>query len=413
MGTRESLRPVALTFFFFGTFWGAWAVSAADIKAALDVSDAVFGVLFSVALLGAAGVNAVAGSLTERWGTGAALARSLAAWAALLTAAAFVEPRVAFGVLFIGVVALGGAVDVVMNIVATAAFARRPGELVRMHALFNGGAAAGALATAVVLRSGLSWRWIWCAIALAAFLLAVAAARGVLPAGAVGERHGLLQSFRSVWREGLLLLAIVFAISAMVEGGIDTWGVLYLREDLETGLLVGAGAYVIAQVVATAARLTLGPAAGALGAGRGVTLGAGLAAAGLTFMAIDPPGRLAALGLLVAAAGISVCWPLLLARATAEQERPALVVGGVTSIGYLGFVLGPAVVGLIAGSIGLRFGLLGLAVGGAVVALAPAARAGSARASAVSTSSSRCTARSSSSTSSSENAPRIRSRSRS
>jgi hypothetical protein len=371
MRTRESLRPVALSFLCFGSFWGAWAVSTADIKATLGASDAAFGGLLSLALLAAAAVNVVAGSLAERWGTGASLARSLASWGLLLAAGAVTDPALAFAVLFVAVVALGGAVDVVMNIAATAALARRPGGLVRFHALFNAGAATGALATAVVLRAGLSWRWIWLVTALLACVLAVGVRRSQLPAGAVGERHGLLQSFRTVWREGLLLLAIVFAISAMVEGGIDTWGVLFLREDLGSGLLVGAGAYVVAQIVATAARLTLGPAAGALGTGRGVALGAGLAAAGLAVMATDPPGPVAAVGLVAAAAGISVCWPLLLARATVQEDRPALVVGGVTSVGYLGFVLGPAVVGLLAGTLGLRFGLLGLAAGAVVVATAP------------------------------------------
>ena len=371
MRTRESLRPVALSFLCFGTFWGAWGVSAADIKAALGVSDAVFGVVLSLALLGAAAVNAVTGSLTERWGTATALSCSLAAWGLLLTAGAVTDPPLALGALFVGIVALGGAVDVVMNIAATAALARRPGALVRFHALFNAGAAAGALATAVVLRAGWSWRWIWLASGLLAFVLAAGVRRSELPAGSVGERHGLLQSFRTVRREGLLLLAIVFATSAMVEGGIDTWGVLFLREDLGSGLLVGAGAYVVAQIVATVARLTLGPAAGAMGASRGVALGAGLAAAGLFFMAMDPPAGVAAVGLVAAAAGISVCWPLLLARATEQEERPALVVGGITSVGYLGFVLGPAVVGLLAGTLGLRFGLLGLAFGALLVALAP------------------------------------------
>src|SRR5207244_6880903 len=32
---------------------------------------------------------------------------------------------------------------------------------------------------------------------------------------------------------------------------------------------------------------------------------------------------------------------LLLARASAQHDRPALVVGGVTSVGYLGFMFGP------------------------------------------------------------------------
>jgi len=371
MSVRGSLRPVAAGFACFGFFWGAWAVSASDIKASLGVSDGSFGLLLSVALLGAAATNAVAGSLAERWGTQTGLSRSLAGWGLLLAIGAAVHPPLAFGALMVGVIALGGAVDVVMNIAATAALGQQPGRLVRFHALFNAGVVAGALTVGVLLRSGVSWRWIWLATALAAFVLAQRCRRVPIPAGAVGQRRRLLEAIATVRREGLVLLAVVFATSAMVEGGIDTWGVLFLREELASGLLVGTAAFVVGQLVATSARLSLGPAAGSLGARRGVGVGAGLAAGGLALMASAGPVGMAAAGLVMATAGISLCWPLLLAHASAHRDRPALVVGGVTSVGYLGFVLGPAVVGWLSDTLGLQAGLLALAGAAAFVAIAP------------------------------------------
>jgi MFS family permease len=173
----------------------------------------------------------------------------------------------------------------------------------------------------------------------------------------------------------LIALAAVFACGAMVEGGIDTWGVLVLRDRLGTTVLVGAGAYLAGQAVATTVRATLGPAAGSAGAARGIGLGGGLATVGLALVALAPSWG-AALGLAMAAAGIAVCWPLLLAQAGAGRERPAAVVGGVSAVGYLGFVVGPPVVGLLAGVVGLRPALLVLAVAAAVVAVAPSRLAG-------------------------------------
>jgi len=372
--TRASLRPIALTFLCFGAFWGAWAVSVADVKAFLDVSDGGFGLVLSAALLAAVVANAVAGSLAERWGTQLGLARGLIAWSVFLVAGALVHSQVVFAVLLVGIIAAGGAVDVVMNVAATAALAAHPGRLVRFHALFNAGACSGALLTAVVSRAGLSWRWVWVGAGIMALVLSHACRRVDLPAGTVGARHGLFEAFRTVRREHLMLLALVFATSAMVEGGIDTWGVLFLREHLSSGLLVGAAAYVVGQGIATAARVTLGPAAGSLGARRGVALGAGLTAAGLAVMALVDSTGLAWVGLVIAAGGISVCWPLLLSDASARRERPALVVGGVTSIGYLGFVFGPIVVGWLADTFGLDVGLLFLAVAACFVAVTPSRR---------------------------------------
>jgi MFS family permease len=360
----------------FGAFWGTWAVSASDIKASLGVSNGVFGVVLSAALLAAVAANTVAGPVAERWGTQTGLTGVLVAWGLLIVIGSVVHVAVLFGSILIAVIAVGGAVDVVMNVAATAALAAHPGRLVRFHGLFNAGAVAGALATGLVSRfAGLSWRGIWLVVGLAAFALARWCRSMQLPAGTVGERHGPLAALRTIHREHLIVLAAVFATAAMVEGGIDTWGVLFLREHLASGLIAGAVAYVLGQSVATLARFTLGPAAGSLGAARGVAVGAGLAAGGLVLMAsVSSPG-LAGAGLIAAAGGISVCWPLLLAHASAQYDRPALVVGGVTSVGYLGFVLGPTIVGLLAQTFGLRAGLVMLALAASAVAATASRRA--------------------------------------
>jgi len=60
---------------------------------------------------------------------------------------------------------------------------------------------------------------------------------------------------------------------------------------------------------------------------------------------------------------------LLLARASAQHDRPALVVGGVTSVGYLGFMFGPTIMGLLAQNLGLRAGLASLALAASLVAV--------------------------------------------
>jgi MFS family permease len=367
-----TLRPVAAAFVLFGVFWGAWAVSTADVEHALGFSNAAFGLLLSAALFGAAAANAAVGSLTERWGTATAMRRCLVLWGALLVVGACVHPVAAFAVLMVGVVSSGGALDVVMNIASAAALADRPGRLVRFHGLFNAGAAAGALTTGLLLRGGVSWRWVWLGAGLAALVLAVLTGRATLPAGGVGDHHSLAEGLRALRTEGLVLLSVAFGAGAMIEGGIDTWGVLYLRRSLNSGLLLGTGAATLGYAVAAVARVTLGPAAGSAGAPRGVGIGAGVAAAGLLALGLAGAPVPAAAGLVAAAMGISVCWPLLIAQASTGRQRPGLVVGGMSAVGYLGLVMGPAVVGALAGTVGLRAGLLLLAAAAVFVAVVPA-----------------------------------------
>jgi hypothetical protein len=80
----------------------------------------------------------------------------------------------------------------------------------------------------------------------------------------------------------------------------------------------------------------------------------------------------AAIGLVLAAGGISMCWPLLLAQAGAGRTRAGAVVGAVSAVGYLGLVMGPAVVGWVAEAIGLRAALGVLGGAAVIVAVVPA-----------------------------------------
>jgi fucose permease len=150
--------------------------------------------------------------------------------------------------------------------------------------------------------------------------------------------------------------------------------VLSLRERVGSGIVLGAGSAVAAYVVAAIARVTLGPVIASRGAAIGVAAGATLSASGLVVLAVVNQPVVAAAGLVLAAAGISMCWPLLLAHASTGLDRPGDVIGGVTSVGYLGFVVGPSLVGWVAAAVGLRSGLLVLAVAALGVALAPTAR---------------------------------------
>jgi MFS family permease len=374
-----SLRPIAAAFVVFGVFWGGWAVAAADVEHDLGLSHGRFGVLLSVSLAAAALANAVGGALNERHGTTRTLSIALALWGVGLVAGALAPTSSigTFAVALVGVIALGGVVDVSMKVAATAGVDADAAALVRFHAFFNLGAAIGAAAVGGATALGVSWRWAWAVDAALAFALAWRLSRRDLPAGGAGEQVPLGGALSLLRREGLVLLAFAFAVGALVEGGVDLWGVLFLRTTLPSGLAVGATSAVLGYLVAASARSLLGGLAGRSGAARGVALGAGAAAFGIVVLAVADPAVVAGAGLVIAAGGISMCWPLLLSLVAAGRERPGPAIGAVTAVGYVGFVVGPTVVGWLAGVLGLRVGLLVLA--GAAVFVAVSPRLGRAR----------------------------------
>ena len=365
---------VTVSFFLFGAFWGTWAVGAINVERALHLSNGGFGLLLSGALLGAAAGNAAGGSAAERWGTRRVIAPAFGAWGVLIVLGGLERTPLLLGILIVGVVGVGGLADVAMNVAATASLSARPGYLVRFHARFNAGAAVGAAGTGALLASHHGWRPMWMVLGLSSLAVAAFCALSSLPAGTGGEAVPLRRVFGVLHREALGLVAAAFAVGAMVEGGLELWGVLYLRTRLDSGLLIGGGGAVMAYLVAAIARVSLGPRAARRGPARGVLLGAGTAAVGALLLAGAPVPALAAAGLVLGAGGISMSWPLLLAEASAGRLRPGPVVGAVSTVGYLGFVAGPTVVGLVAEQVGLRWGLVLLAAGAVFVAGAPTVR---------------------------------------
>lgn len=367
-----TLRPVAVAFVVFGFFAGAWAVATVDIERTFRLTDTGLGAILAAGVIAATAVTAIGGTVTDRFGAGHTLTLALVLWGSLLALEAGAPHLVLFVPALMLTMAAGGLVDVVMNIVAADALSHDAGRLVRFHGLFNAGCVVGAAAAGVALRFGASWRVVWLGIAAVGVVTGVVTRRARLPEPERFDHPSMWRALAGLRHEGLVVLALVFAASAMVEGGIATWGILYLRGHLGLGVLAGVSAYVAGEGLATLARIGGGPMVGSLGTRRAVIVGASLAAIGIATEALCATAGIAAAGLAAAAVGISVVWPLLLADVNNEARHPALAIGGVTACGYLGMVAGPPLVGTLSGLFGLKTGLLVLAAIACVVAIVPA-----------------------------------------
>ncbi len=387
--------PVAATFLALGAFWGTWAVAVADVQRTFSLSDTQLGLLLAVAIAIAAVTGAVVGHRAERWGTGRLLSWSLVVWAVFLVGAALARDWPAFAVLFVAAEVSGGCVDTAMNAAASRRLLGRPGALVRFHALFNIGALSGAAMAGVVLHAGLSWRWLWPAVAVGAGVVALwvhvrsdrlAVVVPVAPGGPVpaarspgaGEggpgRTGSLGPWAQLRADRLLLFLFVFAVAEITEGGVDTWGVLYLRTHLAAGVLLGAGAYVVGQSVAATTRGAGGPMLGLLSARIGLVVGGLVAGGGILVESLSVDPAVAAVGLALGAAGASLFWPLVMSQATVQASRPTAASGAFTAAGYVGWVAGAPLVGWVSDAFGPARGLQLLAAMALVVVVAALAQ---------------------------------------
>ena len=358
--------PVVAAFVTFGLFWGSWAVMVFNIQHTFALSDAELGVVLALAIAVAGASSAVMAHLANRVGARRLLWIALLAWSVLLVVLSTVHQRWAFVGVLILVEIAGGSIDTAMNAEASHRLIGNPAGLVRFHALFNVGAIVGAAGAGFVLHAGISWRFIWPGVALAALVVGVwtsttDSGQGLGEAGPAGHA-GRVHPFQRMRRDGLLILLAVFALAEVTEGGVDTWGVLYLRNHLATGVLLGAGAYVVGQLVAAATRGAGGHLLGRLSTRRALIAGGCVAGAGILVESLSPVSGVAALGLALGAGGASLFWPLVMSTVSRMATQVVSAVGAFTAAGYVGWVAGAPIVGWVSQNLGPARGLQVLAL---------------------------------------------------
>lgn len=174
---------------------------------------------------------------------------------------------------------------------------------------------------------------------------------------------------------GVVLLAILCLLVMVTEGAMADWGGLYLRQDLGASAALAALAYsfftagmTVGRVAGDAVNHRIGPVAllrwGALLTG--IPLGA--------MLLIGEPAA-ALIGLFLVGLGVANGVPLMFSAAGRQPDTPpGPGIAAVSSMGSLGFLAGPPVIGFLADAISLPWALASLILG-AVVVFALARRA--------------------------------------
>jgi fucose permease len=167
---------------------------------------------------------------------------------------------------------------------------------------------------------------------------------------------------------GVVLLAVLCLLVMVTEGAMADWGGLYLRQDLGASTALAALAYsfftagmTVGRVVGDRVNHRIGPVAllrwGALLTG--VPLGA--------MLLIGQPAA-ALIGLFLVGLGVANGVPLMFSAAGRQPDMaPGPGIAAVSSMGSLGFLAGPPVIGVLADAISLPWALALLILGAAVV----------------------------------------------
>ena len=359
-----------------GLFWGAWAALVPEVQLRTQATPPELGLALLWAGGGALPAMLVTGRLWGRFG------RGLVSVMLLLFGLAAVLPALAPDVLLLGgamalVGASSGALDVAMNAEISEIEAATGRRLMYLaHALFSLAVLVASLSAGLLRELEIGPVPVLGAVSLA-FLLVALPALAVhggrsdpLPARDQGSASAAPLDLRRT----VALLGLLCAAAFLIEDAMMSWSALHLERSLGASPAIGgAGPGLFAAAMFTGR--SLGQILSRHFAERELLVGSGtLAAAGIALAAWSPIAELALLGLVVAGAGVSLAAPALFSRAgrLAGDASRGAAVSTLTTLGYVGFVIGPPTVGLIAGLSDLRISFSVLAL--LAVALAVAAR---------------------------------------
>jgi MFS family permease len=368
-----------VTFAVFGSFWGVWGASVPRVQHQAGISDGQLG--FALLFVGAGALPAMllAGRALDRWGlqVAALLIGALGVVGAGMALTAVNLANLCVGLALVG--ATSGAADVAENAVAGRAekIAGRP-IITRAHGFFSSLVVLASLATGLASAASLPLAVPFIAVAVLS-LVAGASLLKTLPVGVAAQGHERVAGsgsapFARPEMVPFLLIGVLGALAFASENAHQSWSAVFAQDELHSGAGLSAVApAVFAGTVAITRFATSGLAP--VHARTVLLAGALAAAAGAALIAAAPTLVIAGLGLAVAAAGTAVLFPTLVGVVSrnVDESRRGRATSVVTTVSYLGFLLGPVYVGLWADALGLRGAMLAvaaLAVG--LFVLAPA-----------------------------------------
>jgi MFS family permease len=347
-------RPAIAAFAAMGILWGTFAAVLPDLKAMLDVDERQLGLLIFLTPIAAISAMLVAPAF------GASTGRVALPMAVALMALAFALPGQA-SVLWVFPLAMAcagaatGLTDVLMNARVAAMETERGLHLMNLtHAAYSFGYAGGAVMTGVLRGAGWGPAWV----------MGTMAALGLCCALLTFEKDGRIDGLRKPKDGSALPLGWVpvigggiVLIAFMTENAAENWSALHIEKTLGGSPEEGALGPAMLALTMGFARLGGQWIAGRVDPFVILRVGAVVASLGALVVAQASGPGLAYLGFFIMGIGAAVLAPTafsLVGQFSAAEAR-ARAVARATLLGYFGYFFGPPLLGLIAGTFGLRF----------------------------------------------------------
>lgn len=366
---RKTLSAVSVFFFIQGMCFGSWASRIPDLKERLHLSEGTLGTILFLLPMGQMTMMPFSGRIAARFGSRNVLRIALAGYSFMLLMIGQVrEPwQLALCLYLFGLV--GNLCNISVNTQGVNAESLH-GRAVftTFHGLWSLGGFTGALIGWVMTRYHVDPALHFPFITLFIWVNDFAFQRYLVPRNTF---QAPVPRFRFRPPQGQLLLLGAMAFCTMsVEGCMFDWTGVYFRQVVGADERFASAGYAAFMITMSGGRFMGDRMAVRFGRKRWVRISGILVATGIALTVLLPYLLSATLGCILVGFGVSSIVPLMYSTAGKDSSIPSsIAIASVASVGYLGFLLGPPVIGHIAEAVGLPFSFALMGIGGIVISL--------------------------------------------
>jgi MFS family permease len=358
---------VGALFFIQGIGFSSWASRIPTIQDKLNLSETQLGLVLFIIPVGLMFSLPCSGWLVSRYGSRQVVNASIVCY---FTTLVFIGLSSSILQLLMALFAFGlfgNMVNISLNTQAVNVEALYSKTIMSsFHGLWSiAGFAGAAIGTLMIGQQVEPVYHFLIAAALSLLILAI------FSKGTIHSDSGTKSGGKFVWPDRpLVLLGLISFFSLVCEGAMFDWsGVYFKKVVLAKESWMGAG-YAIFMCSMAAGRFIADKLVARLGLKRMLQINGVMTATGLLISVLFPTLVTAMIGFSMVGFGISSVVPLVYSAAGKSKIlSPGTAIATVSSIGFIGFLVGPPVIGLIAGAFDLRISFFVIAMMGLCVTL--------------------------------------------
>ena len=349
---------IAITFYFFflGFVFSSWASHIPDIKDKFSLNDAELGSVLFMLPLGALCSLPFSGLLIAKVGSRWMSVISLLIYVLSLVSISLVPSTFLLSIVLFLFGMFGNFGNISLNAQGISIQHKiQKSILSSLHAMWSVGAFTAAAFTDWMMEENRTMQDHYFLIAIVMIILILPLFLSLVKDP---EQSSENQKIFAWPTKGLLLLGLICFCGAMSEGTMADWSSLYYRQIINQPHVVSALGYTAFALFMSIGRFVGDPLIERWGHGIILKGNGVLIAIGMITALVSTIPTLVMIGFALVGLGVSSIFPVVYILASKEKSMlPSAALAAVSSVGFIGFLVGPPIIGFVAQVVGLRLAL--------------------------------------------------------